>query len=160
MESGPRVVSLELGGKNAMVVWRDADLDLATEGALFGAFGTAGQRCTSTSRLIVHPEVASELVARIADAARQLKLGDPTQPDSDVGPVVHAGSAARIVGMVEAAVAEGATVACGGQLRDDVAGCDGGTFVEPTVLVGVQPHHVIARDEVFGPVLSVLEADT
>ncbi|HVV35656.1 MAG TPA: aldehyde dehydrogenase family protein [Acidimicrobiales bacterium] len=159
MANGPRVVSLELGGKNAMVVWRDADLDLATEGALFGAFGTAGQRCTSTSRLIVHPDVAEELVARILAGAARLKLGDPTLPDTDVGPVVNAAAAARIIGMVEAAVAEDATVACGGKLRDDVAGCDGGTFVEPTVLVGVQPNHVVARDEVFGPVLSVLEVD-
>ncbi|HVT77112.1 MAG TPA: aldehyde dehydrogenase family protein [Acidimicrobiales bacterium] len=159
MANGPRVVSLELGGKNAMVVWRDADLDLATEGALFGAFGTAGQRCTSTSRLIVHPEVAEELVARIVDGAGRLRLGDPTLPDTDVGPVVNAAAAARIIGMVEAAVAEDATVACGGQLRDDVVACDGGTFVEPTVLVGVQPNHVVARDEVFGPVLSVVEVD-
>jgi aldehyde dehydrogenase (NAD+) len=157
MADGPRVVSLELGGKNAMLVWRDADLDLATEGALFGAFGTAGQRCTSTSRLIVHPDVAEELVTRIAEGARGLTLGDPTLPDTDVGPVVHAGSAARIIGMVDAAVAEGATIACGGKLRDDVAGCDGGTFVEPTILVGVKPNHVVARDEVFGPVLSVIE---
>jgi acyl-CoA reductase-like NAD-dependent aldehyde dehydrogenase len=157
MANGPRVVSLELGGKNAMVVWHDADLDLATEGALFGAFGTAGQRCTSTSRLIVHPDVADELVARIVDGARRLKLGDPTLPETDVGPVVTAASGARIVGMVDAAVAEGATIACGGSVRGDVDGCDGGTFVEPTVLVGVKPHHVIARQEVFGPVLSVLE---
>ncbi|MEY2418837.1 MAG: alpha-ketoglutaric semialdehyde dehydrogenase [Actinomycetota bacterium] len=159
MANGPRVVSLELGGKNAMVVWRDADLDLATEGALFGAFGTAGQRCTSTSRLIVHRDVAEELVGRITEGARRLKLGDPTLGDTDVGPVVTAASAARIVGMVEAAVAEGASVACGGRVRDDVAGCDGGTFVEPTVLVGAQRDHVIAREEVFGPVLSVLEVD-
>jgi aldehyde dehydrogenase (NAD+) len=159
MENGPRVVSLELGGKNAMVVWRDADLDLATEGALFGAFGTAGQRCTSTSRLIVHRDVAEELVGRIVAGAQQLKLGDPTLPDTDVGPVVNAHAGARIVGMVAAATAEGATVACGGQLRDDVDGCDGGTFVEPTVLVGVKPNHVVARDEVFGPVLSVIEVD-
>jgi alpha-ketoglutaric semialdehyde dehydrogenase len=159
MANGPRVVSLELGGKNAMVVWHDADLDLVVEGALFGAFGTAGQRCTSTSRLIVHPDVAEELVARISDGARRLTIGDPTLPDTDVGPVVHAGSAARIIGMVEAALAEGATLACGGQLRDDIDGCNGGTFVEPTVLAGVKPNHVIARDEVFGPVLSVLEAD-
>jgi aldehyde dehydrogenase (NAD+) len=157
MANGPRVVSLELGGKNAMVVWRDADLDLAAEGALFGAFGTAGQRCTSTSRLIVHPSVSEELVTSIAGRARRLKLGDPTLPDTDVGPVVHAGSAARIIGTVDAAVAESATVVCGGKMRDDVAGCEGGTFVEPTILAGVKPNHVIARDEVFGPVLSVLE---
>ncbi|HUR79033.1 MAG TPA: aldehyde dehydrogenase family protein [Acidimicrobiales bacterium] len=157
MDSGPRVVSLELGGKNAMVVWRDADLDLAAEGALFGAFGTAGQRCTSTSRLIVHPDVAEELVRRIAEGAARLQLGDPTLPDTDVGPVITARAGARIVGMIGAALAEGATVAHGGRLRDDIASCEGATFVEPTLLVGVHPDHVVAREEVFGPVLSVLE---
>ncbi len=157
MENGPRVVSLELGGKNAMIVWRDADLDLATEGALFGAFGTAGQRCTSTSRLLVHPEVADELVGRITEGASRLRLGDPTVATTDVGPVVHAGAAQRIVGMVESAVGEGARAACGGAARQNIEGCPGGTFVEPTVLVGVKPHHRIAREEVFGPVLSVIE---
>jgi aldehyde dehydrogenase (NAD+) len=159
MENGPRVVSLELGGKNAMVVWHDADLDLATEGALFGAFGTAGQRCTSTSRLLVHPAVADELVGRIADGARELRLGDPTVATTDVGPVIHAGAAQRIVGMVETAVGEGARAACGGAARQNIDGCDGGTFVEPTVLVGVKSNHRVAREEVFGPVLAVMEVD-
>jgi aldehyde dehydrogenase (NAD+) len=157
MENGPRLVSLELGGKNAMIVWRDADLDLVTEGALFGAFGTAGQRCTSTSRLIVHPDVADELLGRLTEAAGALTLGDPTQPDTDVGPVITADSAHRIKGMVEAAVAEGAQVATGGEIRTDVAGCDGGTFFAPTILAGIKPEHRIAREEVFGPVLAVLE---
>ena len=159
METGPRVVSLELGGKNAMVVWRDADLDLATEGALFGAFGTAGQRCTSTSRLLVHREVADELVGRIVDGARRLRLGDPTSPETDVGPVVHAGAGKRIVGMIEVATGEGAQIACGGGVRSDVNSCEGGTFVEPTVLTGVKPNHRVARQEVFGPVLAVIEVD-
>src|SRR3989442_1696703 len=80
MEPGPRLVSLELGGKNAMVVRPDADLDLVVDGALFGAFGTSGQRCTSTSRLIVHPEIAEELVSRITKRAAALRLGGPLTP--------------------------------------------------------------------------------
>lgn len=157
METGPRLVSLELGGKNAMVVREDADLDLATDGAIFGAFGTAGQRCTSTSRLIVHPAVAGELVGRIVARAAALRLGDPLVDGTDVGPVIDSTAGTRIAGMVDAAVAEGAVVATGGRRRTDVAGCEGGTFVEPTVLTGVKPSHRIAVEEVFGPVLSVLE---
>jgi len=159
METGPRLVSLELGGKNAMVVRPDADLDLVVDGAIFGAFGTAGQRCTSTSRLLVHPDVADEIVGRIVERAAALRLGDPLMAGVDVGPVITADAGRRIVGMVDGARAEGAKVACGGARRDDVDGCDGGTFVEPTVLTGVKPSDRIAREEVFGPVLSVLEVD-
>jgi aldehyde dehydrogenase (NAD+) len=156
MASGPRLVSLELGGKNAMVVRADADLDLAVDGAIFGAFGTSGQRCTSTSRLIVHPDVAGELVGRIVERAEALVLGDPQQPSTDVGPVVTASAADRIGAWVATAVDEGATVACGGEARK-VEGCTDGAFFAPTVLTGVRPDHAVARDEVFGPVLSVLE---
>ena len=156
MEEGPRLVSLELGGKNAMVVLADADLELAADGALFGAFGTAGQRCTSTSRLIVHRDVVAELVGVLVERAAELLLGDPAVAGTDVGPVIDAASAARIHRMVEAAAAEGAEVATGGRTRE-VEGCEGGAFYEPTVLRGVRPDDVIARDEVFGPVLSVLE---
>jgi aldehyde dehydrogenase (NAD+) len=157
MEVGPKLVSLELGGKNAMIVQADADLDLATDGALFGAFGTAGQRCTSTSRLLVHPDVADDLVGRIVKRASELVLGDPTLPGTDVGPVINRASAERVHGMVEHATGEGAVAAHGGRTRTDVAGCDGGWFYEPTVLTGVRPEHRIAREEVFGPVLSVVE---
>jgi aldehyde dehydrogenase (NAD+) len=157
METGPRLVSLELGGKNAMIVRADADLDLVVDGVIFGAFGTAGQRCTSTSRLIVDPAIAGVLVERITARAAALRLGDPCLADTDVGPVINRASGERIVGVVASARAEGSQVATGGRLRDDVEGCDGGTFVEPTVLVDVKPEHRIAREEVFGPVLSVLE---
>src|SRR5439155_6795616 len=131
MERGPKLVSLELGGKNAMVVRADADLDLVVDGAIFGAFGTAGQRCTSTSRLIVHPDVAAEIVERIAKRAHDLRLGDPTDPSTDVGPVINRAAAERIAGMVAGAIAEGSSVACGGNVRDAVFGCDGGSFLEP-----------------------------
>src|SRR5688572_15385237 len=129
METGPRLVSLELGGKNAMVVLADADIDLVVDGALFGAFGTAGQRCTSTSRLIVHPAVADRVVGRLTERVRTLRLGDPTRPDTDVGPVITADSAQRIKAMIDAAVAKGASVAVGGALRTDVDGCEGASFV-------------------------------
>ena len=154
-ETGPRLVSLELGGKNAMVVLPDADLDLVTDGALFGAFGTAGQRCTSTSRLIVHQEVADEVVSRVAGRAAKLALGDPLVPGTDVGPVITAAAAVRIEGMVATAVADGAVLALGGH-RATVEGCDGGSFFPPTILTNVGARDRIAQQEVFGPVLSVI----
>jgi aldehyde dehydrogenase (NAD+) len=156
MEHGPKLVSLELGGKNAMVVMPDADLDLVTEGALFGAFGTSGQRCTSTSRLVVHQEVAGELVDAIVARSQKLVLGDPTTPSTDVGPVIDRASCERIDAMVKGAVAEGAAIATGGR-PVEIDGCEGGAFYEPTVLRGVERTHRIAREEVFGPVLSVIE---
>ena len=159
MAVGPKVVSLELGGKNAMVVLDDADLDLVVDGALFGAFGSAGQRCTSTSRLIVQRGISAAVVERLVERMRNLRLGDPLSTATDVGPVITADSARRIVAMVERAVGEGATATIGGGLRADVEGCDGGSFVEPTLLTGVQPGHAVAREEVFGPVLSVIEVD-
>ena len=159
MAVGPKLVSLELGGKNAMVVLDDADLGLVLDGALFGAFGTAGQRCTSTSRLIVQRGIAGQVVEGLVERAAALRLGDPLDPATDVGPVITADSGSRIVGMVDMALGEGAKAVIGGGLRTDVEGCDGGTFVEPTILTGVQPDHRIAREEVFGPVLSVIEVD-
>ena len=158
-ETGPRLVSLELGGKNAMVVLPDADLELAVDGALFGAFGTAGQRCTSTSRLLVHAEIADELVDALVKRTGELRLGDPLDPATDVGPVIDAHSAARIHAMVEGAQAEGATVATGGEIVT-IDACAGGAFYAPTILRGVDRTHRIAREEVFGPVLSVIEINS
>ncbi len=157
MAAGPKLVSLELGGKNGMVVMADADLELAADGALFGAFGTSGQRCTSTSRLIVHRDVADDLVERIAALAAKLTLGDPTDPATDVGPVIDARSQERILGMVTDAVDAGAEVVLGGRALE-VAGCPGGSFVHPTIL-RADRSNPIARAEVFGPVLAVLVVD-
>ncbi|HET9729980.1 MAG TPA: aldehyde dehydrogenase family protein [Acidimicrobiia bacterium] len=157
MEHGPKLVSLELGGKNAMLVCADANLDLVVDGAVFGAFGTSGQRCTSTSRLIVHPEVHDELVARIAARASKLVLGNPTKGTTDVGPVIDARALTRIDAMVQAARDEGATLALGGH-RVELDDCPGGCFYAPTILDHVDRAHRIAREEVFGPVLSVIEA--
>jgi aldehyde dehydrogenase (NAD+) len=154
MAAGPKLVALELGGKNAMVVLADADLDLAVEGALFGAFGTAGQRCTSTSRLVVHRAVAEELLARLTERADALVLGDPLDATTDVGPVINRRAGERIAAMVAAAAADGAVVVTGGDLVE-VPGCPGGTFVAPTI-VQAERDHRIAREEVFGPVLAIV----
>ena len=158
MEHGPKLVSLELGGKNAMVVLADADLDLVVDGALFGAFGTSGQRCTSTSRLIVDRAVRDELVARVAARAEKLVLGDPTDPATDVGPVIDERALTRIDSMVRKAVEEGARPAAGGRIMQ-VDGCDGAAFYAPTILTDVRRDHRIAREEVFGPVLAVIDVD-
>jgi len=158
METGPRVVSLELGGKNAMVVMPDANFDLVVDGAIFGAFGTSGQRCTSTSRLVVHRSVAGTLTDRIAARAEALRLGDPLDAATDVGPVIDRQAAERIQAMIDGAVDEGAAVVTGGR-STSVPGCDGGAFVLPTVLARVRAGHRVAREEVFGPVLSVIEVD-
>ncbi len=159
MAVGPKLVSLELGGKNAMVVLDDADLELVVDGALFGAFGSSGQRCTSTSRLIVQRGIAGAVVEALVERAATLRLGDPLDAATDVGPVISAASGSRIIGMVEIALAEGASVVTGGSMRSHVTGCAGGTFVEPTILTGVLRTHRVAREEVFGPVLSVIEVD-
>jgi aldehyde dehydrogenase (NAD+) len=159
MVVGPKLGSRELGGKNAMVVLDDADLDLVLDGALFGAFGSSGQRCTSTSRLVVQRGIAAAVVDGLAERAAALRLGDPLDAATDVGPVISRESGHRIVAMIEAAVAEGAKAITGGAMRTDVQGCEEGTFVEPTILAGVRPDHRVAREEVFGPVLSVIEVD-
>jgi aldehyde dehydrogenase (NAD+) len=159
MEVGPKLVSLELGGKNAMIVLPDADLDLVVEGALFGAFGTSGQRCTSTSRLVAHRDVADALVATIAERAGELVLGDPLSATTDVGPVINASSLARIESMVAKAVDEGNEIVVGGRAVE-IDGCDGGAFFAPTILRGATRSSFIARNEVFGPVLAVLEVSS
>ena len=143
METGPRLVSLELGGKNAMVVRDDADLDLAVDGAVFGAFGTAGQRCTSTSRLIVHPDVADELVDRIVKRAGELRARRPARPGTDVGPVIT-----RLVGRAHRRHGRrrgrrGRHGRLPAARSSTSTGCEGGAFVAPTVLTGVRaraPH--------------------
>jgi aldehyde dehydrogenase (NAD+) len=159
MEHGPKLVSLELGGKNAMVVMPDADLDLVVDGALFGAFGTSGQRCTSTSRLGAPRDVRDELVERVRKRAEQLVLGDPGQAGTDVGPVIDMQSRDRIDALVRAAIDEGATLVTGGHTVA-VEDCDGGAFYAPTILTDVRPDHAIARNEVFGPVLAVIDINS
>ena len=152
-------LSLELGGKNAQIVMDDADLDLALEGALWGAFGTTGQRCTATSRLIVHRAVHDEIVGRLAERAGRLRLGDGLEPDSEVGPVINTAAREKIHGYVEIGKKEGAKLLVGGSNAEESA-LKAGAFYRPTLFDGVTPSMRIAREEIFGPVLSVLTIDS
>jgi acyl-CoA reductase-like NAD-dependent aldehyde dehydrogenase len=149
-------VSLELGGKNAQIVLGDADLELALEGVLWGAYGTTGQRCTATSRLIVEESVHDEMVKMVVDAAATLKLGNGLDESVQVGPLVSEAQRETVHEYVEIGVKEGAKLALGGGPYEE-GDCAKGFFYKPTVFVGVEPTMRIAREEIFGPVLSVLK---
>jgi aldehyde dehydrogenase (NAD+) len=149
-------VGLELGGKNAIILMDDADVDLAMEGIVFGAFGTAGQRCTATSRLIVHERIFDSVVDRLVREAKALRLGDPLDPDVDVGPVASADQEKKILDYIDVGKEEGAQLLCGGGKLTGGA-YDKGHFIEPTIFV-TEPGHRIATEEIFGPVLCVLRA--
>src|SRR6185436_17617149 len=148
-------LSLELGGKNAQIVMEDANLDLALEGVLWGAFGTTGQRCTATSRLILHRPIAGVFLERLVEAARALKVGDGLDPSTQVGPLVNEGQRETTASYVEIGKKEGAELVCGGEPVKG-PGFDRGFFYRPTVFAKVRPNMRLAREEIFGPVLSVL----
>ncbi len=147
-------VALELGGKNPQVIFPDADLDSAADAVVFGVFFNVGQCCNSGSRILVHADIAQDFVARVVALTRKVTFGDPLDPATQVGAIVTPEHAARIDGYVAAARAEGAEVVLGGGVLE-VPGL-GRQFYRPTVVCGVTPEMAIARDEVFGPVLSVL----
>jgi acyl-CoA reductase-like NAD-dependent aldehyde dehydrogenase len=152
-------VSLEMGGKNAQIVLDDANLELALDGALWGSFGTTGQRCTATSRILLQKGIAAEFTAKLVERAKQLKIGSGLDESVQVGPQVNASQIETSKKYVEIAVSEGAKLLAGGHALTDGAYADG-TFFEPTVLGGVAPSMRIAREEVFGPVVSLIEFDT
>ncbi len=151
-------VSLEMGGKNAMIVMDDARLDLAVEGALWGAFGTSGQRCTATSRIIVHKKVHDEFVARFAEGAESLKVGDGIDESVQVGPLVNEAQLKKVMEYVQIGRDEGADPVLGG-VRMTKGELGRGFFFEPTIFTKVAPGMRIAREEIFGPVVCVLAAD-
>lgn len=148
-------VSLEMGGKNAMIVMDDADLDLALDGVVWGAFGTTGQRCTATSRLLLHRKIHDRFVRRLVDAAAGLTLGDGRQPRTEVGPLIHETAREKVESYVAIAEEEGAEIVLGGK-RATGAKYRHGWFYRPTILTGVRPRHRVALEEIFGPVLSVI----
>ena len=148
-------LSLEMGGKNAQIVLDDANLDLALDGVLWGAFGTTGQRCTATSRLILQAGIHDAFLDRLIARATTLRLGDGRKAGTEVGPVIHEESLAKIASYVEIGQREGATLALGGA-RATGAGLEHGTFFQPTILAGVRPEMRVAQEEIFGPVLSVI----
>ncbi|HEX6407707.1 MAG TPA: aldehyde dehydrogenase family protein, partial [Gemmatimonadales bacterium] len=140
-------LSLEMGGKNAMIVMDDADQDLALEGVLWGAFGTTGQRCTATSRLIVHQKVHDGFVRRLAEAAQALKLGDGRQDKTDVGPLIHEASREKVEQYIEIGRKEGAELVTGGT-RPSGGDLEPGFFFQPTVFAGVKPKSRLEQEEI------------
>jgi aldehyde dehydrogenase (NAD+) len=152
-------LSLEMGGKNAQIVLDDADLDLALEGVLWGAFGTTGQRCTATSRLVLQAGIHDQFVERLAERARGLTLGDGRRQGTDVGPLINDASRAKVERYVAFGREDGATLVTGGE-RATGPGLDDGFFFQPTIFTDVRPGSRLEQEEIFGPVLSVLRVET
>ena len=152
-----KIVSLEMGGKNVVMIMEDADLDLAVEGVLWGAFGTSGQRCTAASRVVVHKKVAKKFTAMLVERTQGLKLGNGLNDKTDVGPVINQDAVNKILGYIEIGKNEDhAKLLCGGK-RAERGDLKYGYFIEPTVFAGVEPNMRIAQEEIFGPVVSVIE---
>jgi acyl-CoA reductase-like NAD-dependent aldehyde dehydrogenase len=150
--------SLELGGKNPMIVLDDANLDLAIEGGLWGAFGTTGQRCTATSRIIVQKGVYHEFVDRYVERAKRLKVGNGLDESVDMGPAVNERQLTSNLNYVDIGRKEGAKIRCGGN-RLDYGEYANGYFMEPTVFVDVDPKMQIAQEEIFGPVVAIIACE-
>ena len=150
--------SLELGGKNPMIVLDDANLDLAIEGGLWGGFGTTGQRCTATSRIIVQKGVHREFVERYVERAKKLKVGNGLDEGVEMGPAINEKQLQTDLGYVEIGKNEGAKMLCGGN-RLDQDDYKYGWFMQPTVFTDVEPTMRIAQEEIFGPVVSILACD-
>lgn len=145
---------LELGGKNAIIVLDDADLDLALEGVIWSAFGTSGQRCTAASRVIVQSGVASRFTEMLVSRAQALRLGPGLDEATDVGPLINQPQLKKVESYIPVGVAEGATLACGGRVRRDHK--LRGYFFEPTVFTNARPDVRIAQEEIFGPVTTLI----
>ena len=150
-------LSLEMGGKNAIIVMDDANVELVTDATLWAAFGTSGQRCTAASRLIVQKGIASKVKESLAERTKKLRLGDGLDPKVDVGPVINKSALERIHNYVQIGQKEGARALTGAAVAD-VNGK--GFFYSPTLFDGVQPGSTLEAEEIFGPVLSIIEVDS
>jgi aldehyde dehydrogenase (NAD+) len=148
--AGLKKIGLELGGKNAIIVMEDADLDLAVEGILWGAFGTTGQRCTATSRVIVHKKVLKQLEEKLVKKAKKMKLGDGLKKSTDVGPLINLKAVEKSEKYCKIGKKEGKLL-CGGKKAEGK-----GFFFEPTVFSGVKSNACIAQEEIFGPVVALI----
>ena len=152
-------VSLEMGGKNAILVMEDANLELALEGILWSAFGTSGQRCTAASRIIMHRSIKHRLTDMLVDRAKRLHLGDGLLPTTDVGPVVNRAQMEKVHRYTQIGVKEGAKLLTGGDSYGG-DGCDRGFFYLPTIFDDVTPEMRIAQEEIFGPSTAILTVDS
>jgi aldehyde dehydrogenase (NAD+) len=150
-------IHLELGGKNAIIVMDDADLDLAVEGIIWSAFGTSGQRCTAASRVIAGKGVYDALASKLVEQTEKLRLGDGLEESTDVGPVVNRSALEKIHSYTEIGKGEGATLLTGGEIATE-DGLDKGSFYRPTIFGDVEPGMRIAQEEIFGPTTALIRA--
>jgi len=153
-----RIIVTEMGGKNAIIVMDDANLDLAIEGAIWGGFGTTGQRCTATSRVIVHKKVYPTFTEKFKTAASHLRLGDGLQKETDIGPIINESQFKKILQYIDIGKKEGAKLILGGKAYQK-GNCAKGYFIEPTIFSEVTPEMRIAQEEIFGPVVSLIRAE-
>jgi len=153
---GLKRVSLEMGGKNGQIVLADADLNLALEGALWGAFGTTGQRCTATSRLLLHRDIKKEFTEMLIERVERLKIGDGQDPGVEMGPLINEAARRKVERYVKIAKEEGARLVTGGENYAEKKLAEG-WFYRPTIFDQVTPDMRIAQEEIFGPVLAILE---
>jgi phenylacetaldehyde dehydrogenase len=151
-------VTVELGGKTPVMVFDDVDIQTAAKGVAFGAFVAAGQTCICGSRLLVQRSIHDEFVESLAAIARSIRIGDPFEPDTQLGPLISQAARERVLGYVELGVEEGGTLVSGGGMPN-VPGLEGGFFVEPTVITGLTNESRCAREEIFGPVAVVVPFD-
>ena len=147
--------TMELGGKSPLIVFDDADLDNAVGGAMLGNFYSAGQVCSNGTRVFVQRGIHDRFLDRLAERTKRIRLGDPLDPETQMGPLVSAAQRDKVLGYIEAGKAEGASLRCGGGVPR-LQGLEDGFFVEPTIFTGVHDDMRIAREEIFGPVMSVL----
>jgi 5-carboxymethyl-2-hydroxymuconic-semialdehyde dehydrogenase len=146
-------VHFELGGKNPVIVFKDADLERALDAVVFMIYSLNGERCTASSRLLIDESIAPEFLARLAQRVRRLKVGHPLDPQTEVGPLIHARHKSKVLAYFDLARSEGVMTAAGGTAVD---GPGGGHYVAPTLLTGAKRQMRVAREEIFGPVLTVL----
>lgn len=151
-EAGLKRVGLEMGGKNGIIVMDDADLQLALDGVIWGGYGTTGQRCTATSRVIVHEKIKSRFEKALAERTKELKLGDGLQPETDVAPLINRSAQEKTARYVEIGKNEGARLLAGGKIPNME-----GFFFEPTLFTGCSTDMRICQEEIFGPVVSLIE---
>lgn len=149
-------ISCEMGGKNAIIVMNDAKLELAVEGTIWGGFGTTGQRCTATSRVVAHEAVYNKFLDMLTKAASRLRLGSGLSKTTDVGPVINESQMQKILNYIDIGIKEGAKLIMGGKAYKKGA-CAKGYFIEPTIFADVKPNMHIAQEEIFGPVVSVIK---
>ena len=146
-------VHFELGGKNPVIVFDDADLERALDAVVFMIYSLNGERCTSSSRLLVQESIAAEFTAKVAERVKKLKVGHPLDPATEVGPLIHQRHLDKVCSYFDVARAEGVTIAAGGGAHK---GPGGGHYVQPTLFAGAKPDSRIAQEEIFGPVLTVV----